>query len=281
MNTTRITTISIMKIKKMNKETTYYIYHIPGKKIGVTTCPETRVEKVQGYQKGEYNILHTTNDINKASELELTLQKAFKYKVDEISYKKLTQKPMKFNVTEMTTTFPCPVNKLKGRLIDMIGTSWSTDHGSFHIDEESIKWIMSNVQTSKYNTERCYVYNKAFSNYYNDKTNNGAVSEESCNNEGTFGLIRTWARERGIYDKGDSITQYAKLQEEAGELARALLKRDRPEIIDSIGDIVVVLTNLAELENLKIEECTKAAYDVIASRTGKMVNGTFVKSESL
>ena len=62
-----------------------------------------------------------------------------------------------------------------------------------------------------------------------------------------------------------------------GELAKALLNNDKPEIIDAIGDIVVVLTNLAKLEDLKIEECVLSAYDVIKSRKGKMINGTFVK----
>ena len=66
--------------------------------------------------------------------------------------------------------------------------------------------------------------------------------------------------------------------EEAGELAQAILKRDTPEIQDAIGDMVVVLTNLAELEDLKIENCIDSAYDVISKRKGNMVNGTFVKS---
>jgi len=264
-----------------NKTKLYHVYHIPNKKIGVTTCLETRVEKVQGYQKGEYEVILSTPDISAASSLELELQKMFGYKVDEISYKKLTQKPMRLNITEMTTTFPCPVNKLKGRLMDSTGMTWDTEHGNFHIDPGTIKWITTNVQTSKYNTERCYVYNKAFSRYYDNHVDHRTIQQGPDSNEGVFDLIRTWARERGIYDKGNSITQYAKLQEEAGELARALLKKDRPEIIDSIGDIVVVLTNLAEQEGLKIEDCIQTAYDVIAKRTGKMVNGTFVKTESL
>jgi hypothetical protein len=41
--------------------------------------------------------------------------------------------------------------------------------------------------------------------------------------------------------------------------------------------MVVVLTNLAELLGLNIEECVESAYDVISKRTGKMINGTFVK----
>ena len=65
--------------------------------------------------------------------------------------------------------------------------------------------------------------------------------------------------------------------EEAGELGRAILKNDEPEFIDAIGDMVVVLTNLARLGDTSIELCIDQAYDVISKRTGKMVNGTFVK----
>ena len=66
--------------------------------------------------------------------------------------------------------------------------------------------------------------------------------------------------------------------EEAGELAEALLKNDKPEVIDAIGDMVVVLTNLAKLEKLDIEDCIDNAYTSISKRTGKMMNGTFVKN---
>ena len=69
--------------------------------------------------------------------------------------------------------------------------------------------------------------------------------------------------------------------EEAGELARGLLKNDLPEIKDAIGDMVVVLTNLAALEGLNIEDCVTSAYDVIKSRQGNMINGTFVKNDTL
>jgi NTP pyrophosphatase (non-canonical NTP hydrolase) len=95
-----------------------------------------------------------------------------------------------------------------------------------------------------------------------------------------FQPIRDWAQERGIYQKGDPKTQYIKLQEEAGELAKAILKNDNVEFIDAIGDCVVVLTNLAKLKGYNIEDCINSAYDVIAKRKGTMVGGTFVK-ESL
>ena len=92
-----------------------------------------------------------------------------------------------------------------------------------------------------------------------------------------FDLIRDWADERGLYDHGDPKTQALKLVEEVGEIARAVLKDDIDEVIDGIGDAVVVLTNLAELHDVSIEECIASAYDVISKRTGKMVNGTFKK----
>jgi phosphoribosyl-ATP pyrophosphohydrolase len=92
-----------------------------------------------------------------------------------------------------------------------------------------------------------------------------------------FQSIRDWAEERGIYQKGDAKTQYIKLMEEAGELAKAILKSDEEEFVDAIGDCVVVLVNLAKLKGYNIEDCINSAYDVIAKRKGKMIDGTFVK----
>ena len=66
--------------------------------------------------------------------------------------------------------------------------------------------------------------------------------------------------------------------EEAGELAQALLNKDSHEVKDAIGDMVVVLTNLAALEGMTIEDCIDSAYNEIANRTGVMHNGTFVKT---
>ena len=141
---------------------TYAIYHIPGKKIGVTNNVKYRVEEQQGYNEGEYEILDMSDDIDYISYKEIELQQEYGYRVDEQLYKQLKCNQMNINVTEQTTTFPCPINKLKGQLMDNLNMSWETEHGSCIITNESIKWIMKNVVTSKYNTERCYVYNKAF-----------------------------------------------------------------------------------------------------------------------
>lgn len=94
-----------------------------------------------------------------------------------------------------------------------------------------------------------------------------------------FDSIREWAKSRNLYENGDSKTQLIKLQEEVGELSRAILKSNKDELIDAIGDCVVVLTNLAKLNDLNIEDCINSSYEVIKNRKGKMINGTFVKNE--
>ena len=255
----------------------YYLYHIPGKKIGVTRDLNTRVTLIQGYKPSEYEVLDQSDDINYISDKEIELQKSYGYKVDRKKYKNLFNK-MKINVTEQTTTFPLPINKLKGRLMDNIGLKWKhSEFGTFEITKENIQWIMQNVKTSMFNSDRSYIYNKAFYEACFNKTKN-VYKDNEVN---VYDLIRQWATDKGIYKSGDSRTQYVKLMEEAGELAQAILKDDEPEVIDAIGDMVVVLTNLAKLRGHNIEDCVTSAYDVIKSRTGRMVNGSFVKSESL
>ena len=250
----------------------YYLYHIPGKKIGVTRDLNERVTIVQGYKKDEYEVLDQSEDINYISEKEIELQKSYGYKRDRKLYKNLFKSNMKINPTEQTSTFPAPLNKLKGNLIDNIGLEWETPEFKFKLQKEHIPWIMQNAKTSMYNNNRSYIYNKAFYEaFFNPVHNPNSIPDR-------FDLIRFWAKDKGIYAKGNSTTQYVKLMEEAGELAKALLNNDKAEIVDAIGDITVVLTNLAELEGLKIEDCIDTAYDTIKNRTGKMINGTFVKS---
>jgi len=92
-----------------------------------------------------------------------------------------------------------------------------------------------------------------------------------------FCKIRLWANERGLIENGDVKTQAIKLVEEVGELSRAIIKSNEEDFIDAIGDCVVVLTNLAAIKDLKIEDCIDKAYNVIKDRKGKMENGSFIK----
>ena len=178
--------------------------------------------------------------------------------------------------------------------MDNIGMSWDTPFGECILTSKSISWILDNVSSSKYNTERCYIYNRAFARWfdnnnahetrtggimadYRKQEQNGRICDDSCSEVSMFELIRDWADNRGLYDKGDPKTQALKLVEEVGETCRAILKEDLPETIDGIGDCVVVLTNLAELTGYSIEKCIDKAYNEIKNRTGKMSNGTFKK----
>lgn len=95
-------------------------------------------------------------------------------------------------------------------------------------------------------------------------------------NISTTTKIKKWAVDRGL-DQADPKSQMIKLVEEVGELASGLAKNKEHVIIDSIGDIYVVLTILSMQLGLDVETCIKSAYEEIKDRKGKMVNGIFIK----
>lgn len=92
--------------------------------------------------------------------------------------------------------------------------------------------------------------------------------------------IRVWAIVRGL-DDADPKAQALKLGEEVGEIFAALSRGDDNEVFDGIGDVFVVMTILAMQKGHNIEACVQQAYDEIKDRTGKMVDGVFVKESDL
>lgn len=97
----------------------------------------------------------------------------------------------------------------------------------------------------------------------------------------TLQNIVKWAHDRNLIEGATRHAQMLKLTEEFGELAGGIAK-NRPEVVkDSIGDMVVVLTILAEQSGLTLSECAEYSYNQIKDRKGKMVNGIFVKEEDL
>lgn len=253
----------------------YKIYHIPGKKIGCTIDIQKRVVEQQGYKPGEYEILLQTDSIEEASNAERILQKELGYKIDRQLYKNLFKKAknMKYSSSEYTTTFKVSPKDIDAHFLQDLKIK--TNYGTYELDtEDKIDWILANINASQFGPSTCYVYNKAIAEaeVFKEKPTRGFVNDIQV-----FTDIRKWAYDRGIYDKGDPKTQLIKLYEEAGELAQATLKQDTDGIIDAIGDCIVVLTNLAHLNALRIEDCIDAAYTEISGRTGKMSNGTFVK----
>jgi NTP pyrophosphatase (non-canonical NTP hydrolase) len=253
----------------------YKIYHIPGVKVGCTSNIQKRVIEAQGYKNGEYEILFETDDVAEASKVERTLQEDLGYKIDRRPYKDLFKKTMnKHSSSAATTTF-----KISSKELDtafLADLEIKTQYGTFKLDStDKIDWVISNVHNSQFGPNSCYIYNKAMA----EAGEFQKLSEEKLySHNDQFELIREWAKIRGIYDKGDAKTQLIKLYEESGELSQAILKNDKEGIIDAIGDSVVVLTNLAHLVGVNIEDCIQSAYDEISNRTGRMINGTFVKN---
>lgn len=89
--------------------------------------------------------------------------------------------------------------------------------------------------------------------------------------------IRHWAEQKQIHKYEGRFRQFTKLGEEQGELAKAILSSDQAGIKDGIGDCVVVLTILAQQHGIKIEDCIESVWGIISQRTGKTVEGVFVK----
>ena len=92
--------------------------------------------------------------------------------------------------------------------------------------------------------------------------------------------VEQWSKDKGL-DKGNPDRQALKFYEEAGEVAAALSRGQSEALKDGIGDTVVTLIILAQQHGMTLEECLQFAYDEIAGRKGKMINGTFVKEADL
>ena len=92
--------------------------------------------------------------------------------------------------------------------------------------------------------------------------------------------IQQWAKDRKL-DKADPTKQTIKLGEEFGELCQGIAKGNEAQVIDSIGDMYVVMTILSMQLEIDIEDCVNAAYEEIKDRKGKLVNGVYIKEADL
>jgi NTP pyrophosphatase (non-canonical NTP hydrolase) len=116
-------------------------------------------------------------------------------------------------------------------------------------------------------------------NYYVGKEKN-FLEDNKMEDLNLTKKIQQWAVDRNLHT-ADPNRQFLKLVEELGELANGMARGNQELIIDSIGDIYVVLTILSMQLGLDVEYCIASAYDEIKDRKGKMVNGVFVKEEDL
>ena len=89
-------------------------------------------------------------------------------------------------------------------------------------------------------------------------------------------LISVWSIQRGIINNSTPLAQFAKLVSEVGELGDNVAKER--DVTDDIGDCLVVLNNLAIMNDTTLEECLKVAYNDIKDRKGHMnTHGVFIK----
>ena len=93
-----------------------------------------------------------------------------------------------------------------------------------------------------------------------------------------YSKVERWGEDRGIIQNGNPIAQCAKLKEEANEVQEALENGDLANLIDEIGDVMVVLTMICAIKNLDLEFCFASAYNKIKDRKGYLrPDGVFVK----
>ena len=97
------------------------------------------------------------------------------------------------------------------------------------------------------------------------------------------GKINQWGIDRGLtLDNGaDPSAQVFKLLEEAQEVGDALEAHNVPEIIDGIGDCLVVLIQLSRLTCVPLDTALEYAWKEIKNRGGQMKYGIFVKEQDL
>jgi NTP pyrophosphatase (non-canonical NTP hydrolase) len=89
--------------------------------------------------------------------------------------------------------------------------------------------------------------------------------------------VLNWADDKGLIKYENRHKQALKMVSEVGELCDALIKDDKPMIIDGLGDVLVTLIILSAQNVYSLESCLEEAYREIADRTGETVNGTFIK----
>jgi hypothetical protein len=113
----------------------------------------------------------------------------------------------------------------------------------------------------------------------NRRNDTGAVDMAVVTTDELIDSITLWHHARGLIDGSTDQAQYVKLIEEAGELA-GNIARGR-DVRDDIGDMLVVLINIAERNGHSLQECMETAWDDIKDRKGRMINGTFIKESDL
>lgn len=160
---------------------------------------------------------------------------------------------------------------------DTFSFSWTKEGRQIDDLTESSADIIEEITEETVNSEQVQTFKSAWNELDNAagviEIPQGAIIPVAS----TFSLIRGWADARNLIKGATAAAQLEKFFEETGELARALCEDDSDKLKDAIGDCVVVLTILAAQTGLTIEDCIDSAYNEIKDRTGRMIDGKFVK----
>lgn len=109
------------------------------------------------------------------------------------------------------------------------------------------------------------------------------MSDDAICDDVTFETIDKrvyhWARERSLFKESNPTAQYGKLVDEVTELGTALVFGDENDVIDAIGDIMVVLSIISRMHSTNLCTCYDKAYNQIKDRKGRIENGIFVKEK--
>ena len=292
----------------------YYVYRLDNK-IGCTQDPHARITIQQGINDWKSVIVFETDDIIEASHMEAYFKGKEGHKWDGDIYMNfnlnentdMRNTPFSGTLVQKGTYFQ------ESHLNRENIVEYARDNNGLYFDDsngnstkfswEEVSKLVDDrvIQSSRYNNgfyalpaailsarER---YNDRRMNIIGQNGNEGLHYESTrsednnrsceCACEGgqikQFKEIRIWAENKGILSQGDAKTQFVKLIEEQGELAKAILKNDKLEVIDGLGDTLVVLINLSALLGYRLEDCLAEAYKEIKDRTGKMEDGTFKK----
>ena len=132
-----------------------------------------------------------------------------------------------------------------------------------------------------------------------------AKEKKTMKYEELSALVLQWGEDKSIFAKSTPLRQLDKTQEELDETKEALQKlasltdqqilsekllTDDPNTLDleedalaeakdGIGDMLVTIILLAKMVDMDTVDCLQSAYDVIKKRTGKMIDGQFVKDQ--
>lgn len=103
--------------------------------------------------------------------------------------------------------------------------------------------------------------------------------------------IIDWADEKHLFDSPNPAAQFGKTMEELAEMYQEFLKFNEaqydlsmpePEtflqnLALELGDVLVTLIIFSEMLEIDLVAALEAAYNKIKDRTGKTVNGVFIK----